>query len=91
MMRKDFCCKKEIDTVILRISNGGLYQKLVDDEAFFRQLKHFNSTSYKEVGKSLGLEEMSGIFYVLVLFHGLAFIIFLMEVGHCRWIERHTN
>ncbi|GIX98276.1 lig_chan-Glu_bd domain-containing protein [Caerostris darwini] len=25
MMRKDFCCKKEIDTVILRISNGGLY------------------------------------------------------------------
>ncbi|GFT49901.1 lig_chan-Glu_bd domain-containing protein [Nephila pilipes] len=58
MLRKGFCCKEALDTVILRINNGGLYQKIIDDAAFRQQMKLFSRKHLREGVKKLGLEEL---------------------------------
>ncbi|GFY66312.1 lig_chan-Glu_bd domain-containing protein [Trichonephila inaurata madagascariensis] len=85
MLRKGFCCKEALDTVILRISNGGLYQKIIDDEAYRQQMKLFSRKSRGGEVKKLGLEELSGIFFLLVLSYILSFFILFVECMYNRW------
>ncbi|GIX93562.1 hypothetical protein CEXT_574221 [Caerostris extrusa] len=33
-LKKNFCCRKKLDGVIMRMVSGGLFQKLVNDKLF---------------------------------------------------------
>ncbi|KAF8774623.1 Glutamate receptor like protein [Argiope bruennichi] len=79
MIRKGFCCLENINTAILRINNGGLYQKILDDEAFQQQYKLFSRKLPDSGVRKLGLEELSGSFFLLMLGYIISFLILIIE------------
>ncbi|XP_055950962.1 glutamate receptor ionotropic, delta-1-like [Argiope bruennichi] len=79
MIRKGFCCLENINMAILRINNGGLYQKILDDEAFQQQYKLFSRKLPDSGVRKLGLEELSGSFFLLMLGYIISFLILIIE------------
>ncbi|GIY11697.1 lig_chan-Glu_bd domain-containing protein [Caerostris darwini] len=87
MMRKGFCCTKRVDTLIMRINNGGLYQKILDDEAFRQQLKLFSMKTPNMGARALGLEELSGIFFLLLISYVGSLLLLFAEITYYRWTK----
>ncbi|GBN74382.1 hypothetical protein AVEN_200924-1 [Araneus ventricosus] len=87
MIRKGFCCLESVNTAILRINSGGLYQKILDDEAFQQQYKLFSRKLPDTGVRKLGIGELSGIFFLLMLSYVLSFLILIIECMHYRWTK----
>ncbi|GFS63033.1 lig_chan-Glu_bd domain-containing protein [Nephila pilipes] len=88
MLRKGFCCKERLNTLVLRICNGGLYQKMIQDEAYRQRFKLSFKTSADEGVKKIGFDELFGIFFVLAILHILSVLIFIMERVYNRRIKK---
>ncbi|KAF8778047.1 Glutamate receptor ionotropic like protein [Argiope bruennichi] len=77
---KNFCCPSKLNSIILRLSGAGVYEKLIRDNS----LKYFLRSSKKlEDGStdfSLSLTDLFGIFILLGAGMMLSFIVFLGEM-----------
>ncbi|GFY28167.1 lig_chan-Glu_bd domain-containing protein [Trichonephila clavipes] len=88
MVRKGFCCKAQLDTMILRVNSAGLYQKFVDDTVFRTQYRKHKKYSYEDAVKPLTLEDLFSIFLALGVLHFLSFVVFLIEFFCKRFDKR---
>ncbi|GFT09528.1 lig_chan-Glu_bd domain-containing protein [Nephila pilipes] len=88
MVRKGFCCKDPLDTMILRFNSAGLYQKFVDDEVYRTQYRKNKKYSPEEAVKPLTLDDLFSIFLALGILHSLSIIVFLIELIYHRFENR---
>ncbi|XP_055932763.1 glutamate receptor ionotropic, delta-1-like [Argiope bruennichi] len=86
-LRKEFCCKKRLNTVISRIRCAGLYGKLQKEEL----LRVFLSSGVKYEDDSLELElsDLYGPFILLSAGIILSFATLLCEIIYFRLSKRH--
>ncbi|GFR25322.1 uncharacterized protein TNCT_650841 [Trichonephila clavata] len=79
-IRKDFCCKKSVDSVITRIKQAGLYQKLLNDEMYKTWIKTSETVS-KFGTKKITLINLFGALTILLC--GFASSIFVLVLEIC--------
>ncbi|XP_015913069.1 probable glutamate receptor [Parasteatoda tepidariorum] len=87
-IRKDFCCKKRFNTILLRILSGGLYNKFMSDVFFKLDLKkNLNNDFYHSTSASaLGLSDLNGVFFVLGVGFAAAVSALILEIIFSRWL-----
>ncbi|GBN54107.1 hypothetical protein AVEN_85983-1 [Araneus ventricosus] len=77
---RSFCCPSKLNSIILRWSAAGMYDKLLRDNSF----KHFLKTSYKSETEStnfsLAITDLLGVFILLGVGLALSFVTFLAEI-----------
>ncbi|GFS66502.1 uncharacterized protein NPIL_318151, partial [Nephila pilipes] len=78
-VRKDFCCKKELDLVIKRIKQAGLYQKFLNDEMYKTWVMTSKKTS-KSKNKIITLKNMFGALLILICGFILAILVLVLEI-----------
>ncbi|GFV63027.1 uncharacterized protein TNCV_4590741 [Trichonephila clavipes] len=78
-IRKDFCCKKALDSAITRIKRAGLYLKFLNDEMYKTWIKT-SKKSYKSTIKRISLNNLCGALAILLLGFGLATIVLIIEI-----------
>ncbi|GFQ68143.1 lig_chan-Glu_bd domain-containing protein [Trichonephila clavata] len=85
-LKKNFSGKPQLDSAILRIVGGGLFQKFVDDRLFETRANILSGVSERSPGTTLALEDMYGIFLLLLLSYASSFVLLLGEILHKRYI-----
>ena len=84
MIRKDFCCKKVIDTFVHKMIASGLYSKYESDKSFMYRLPLLLKYQEKETLKrKLTLTDVAPAFMFLITGHFISFILFMGEI----WIH----
>ncbi|GFT39661.1 lig_chan-Glu_bd domain-containing protein [Nephila pilipes] len=91
MIRKGFCCSNRLNTVLLRITSAGLYQKFVQDVGSQQEIKLLSVLPYDESVKSLTLEALSGIFILLLAGYVASFLILLLEIMQNNFSKKKYN
>ncbi|GFS34637.1 lig_chan-Glu_bd domain-containing protein [Trichonephila inaurata madagascariensis] len=86
-LKKNFFCKPQLDSAILRIVGGGLFQKFVDDRLFETRANILSGVSERSPGTALALEDMYGIFLLLLLSYVSSFVLLLGEILHKRYFR----
>lgn len=79
-MRKSFCCKKSLDKIIRRISEGGLYEKIWQDKDLFTRIKHLNEFISEEKEHQLSLGDTTAAFIIFIAGNIFASLVLLMEI-----------
>lgn len=79
-VRKDFCCKQRLDSVMNGIVSGGLFNKWLADEVFLRNLGRHSRQVTKEEKLSLSVGDFKSIFMILILGNALGIIVFFFEL-----------
>ncbi|GBL82849.1 hypothetical protein AVEN_106369-2 [Araneus ventricosus] len=79
-LRKNFCCKKQLDTVIFRLLSSGLYKKWFDDEVFLSNLPRKLSRNYIKREISLSFEDLKSSIFILIMGFSLSLIVLLAEI-----------
>ena len=81
MIRKDFCCKKVIETFVHRLTASGLYFKYQSDRSFLLRLPLLLKYSEEDTRKrKLVLTDVAPAFIVLLTGYFLSFLIFIVEM-----------
>ncbi|KAF8782915.1 glutamate receptor ionotropic, delta-2-like [Argiope bruennichi] len=92
-LRRGFCCKSKVNTIILRLLSSGIPDKFLRDESFKIQLaerrKRF-STKDADVEKQLSLKDVSGAFMFLLAGYFLSFFSFLGEIIFARLHKKYS-
>ncbi|XP_015931204.1 glutamate receptor ionotropic, delta-2-like [Parasteatoda tepidariorum] len=78
-VRKDFCCKEELNSVIMKIKYAGIYNKILEDEMYNSWLKYIGSLKFKEINRPLSVQDLSGAIVVFAIGNGLSIVIFITE------------
>ncbi|GIY11040.1 lig_chan-Glu_bd domain-containing protein [Caerostris extrusa] len=84
-LKKNFCCRKKLDGVIMRMVSGGLFQKLVNDKLFETRVQMRSSEVEGSEEKSLALEDVFGIFLFLIASYVASFVLLVGEILHNRY------
>ena len=81
-MKKNFCCKKQLDIFIHRISASGIYFKLLRDSMTISSLKGgiYFSNNDKITERSVSLENFEGVFVLLLLGYVMAIVVLIFEL-----------
>lgn len=80
-VRKNFCCKKDIDELIHKVAAVGILEKFQREEEFFMSLVLSDlQTEELDANRKLSLHDVSGAFFVLLFGHILASTVFIFEV-----------
>ncbi|GFT02465.1 lig_chan-Glu_bd domain-containing protein [Nephila pilipes] len=81
--RKGFCCSSEVNKILTRIVNAGIYEKLLKEES----LRYWFSLTSEErremqtaVDRSLSMHDLAGAFALLSVGLLISFLVFLIEV-----------
>ncbi|GFT61854.1 lig_chan-Glu_bd domain-containing protein [Nephila pilipes] len=83
-VRKSFCCKRALDTVIGRISNAGLVEKFQREELQnIRRTSLLNEASI-ETEKQITLDDLSGALIIIAAGLTLSLFVFLSEILYYR-------
>ncbi|XP_071042155.1 glutamate receptor ionotropic, NMDA 2B-like [Parasteatoda tepidariorum] len=78
-LKKQFCCKDELNDAINRLVSGGLYEKLESDALMALSVrKSAENLIQREI--SISLENIYGVFLVLVFGYFLSFLIMIGEI-----------
>ena len=86
MVRKDFCCKKVIDTFVHRLMASGLYSKYRNDKSFIFRLRLLLKLSEKDTSKrKLTLIDVSSAFIFLITGYFVSFCVLIGEILANRW------
>ena len=81
MIRKDFCCKKVIETFIHRLVASGLYFKYQNDKSFLLRLPFLLKLSEEDVSKrKLTLTDVAPAFIVLLMGYFVSFFVLIGEI-----------
>ena len=92
IMSKSFCCKKEIDDFVHRISASGIYAKHVKDLLFLAGLKSKHPRSaIGNRARPLSLQDISGAFVLIITGHVFALISALIEIAYFNFFEKRMN
>ncbi|GFX80963.1 lig_chan-Glu_bd domain-containing protein [Trichonephila clavipes] len=86
-LKNNFFCKSQLDSAILRIVEGGLFQKFVDDRLFETRANILSGVSERSPRTALALEDMYGIFLLLLLSYVSSFVLLLGEILHRRYFR----
>ena len=81
MIRKDFCCKKVIDTFVHKMMASGLYFKYESDKSFLVRLPLLLKYQEKDITKrKLTLTDVAPAFIVLITGYFISFIVLMGEI-----------
>ncbi|XP_055944434.1 glutamate receptor 2-like [Argiope bruennichi] len=82
---KNFCCPTTLNSIILRLSAAGLYDKFLRDSSLKYFLKtHRRSETLRVTGSSLSISDLLGSFMLLSAGLSLSFCALLGEVAFSR-------
>lgn len=80
-IRKDFCCKKLIETFVHRLMASGLYFKDRNDNDFVRKLPFLLKHREKDTSKrKLTLMDFAPAFIFLLTGYFISFLVFICEI-----------
>ncbi|KAG8180276.1 hypothetical protein JTE90_013529 [Oedothorax gibbosus] len=89
---RNFCCKKKLNKIINRLLSAGLLEKYFND-VFFRKglldMREEHPIDEQEV--QITLEEISGIFLLLLIGYALAFVAFLGEICFDKYNRKYNE
>ena len=86
MIRKDFCCKKMIETFVHKLLASGLYSKYQNDKSFFFRLPLLLNYSEKDTSKrKLTLTDVAPAFIALSMGYFVSFSALIGEILTHRW------
>ena len=81
IVRKDFCCKKVIDSFVHKIMASGLYLKYKNDKTFLYQLPLLLEYQEKDTTKrKLTFMDVAPAFIFLLTGHFISFIVLMGEI-----------
>ena len=81
MIRKNFCCKKVVETFVHRLMASGLYFKYLSDKSFLLRLPLLLSFSEKDTSKrKLTLTDVAPAFIILLTGYFVSFLVFVVEI-----------
>ncbi|GFT94565.1 glutamate receptor ionotropic, delta-1 [Nephila pilipes] len=83
-VRKNFCCKARLNSIISRLVSAGIYGKFLRDESVKFRITHSDNVPEDQVIKKLSVKDLAGIFLILGIGLSLALVSFLVEVVHHR-------
>lgn len=87
-LKKDFCCKKKLNSIIARLRSSGIYQKLLSDTAVKLWTKSINTEGKNENEDNitaLKIKDIYGPLMLIIVGHILSVIIFFGETIYFRW------
>ncbi|GFR02680.1 uncharacterized protein TNCT_563121 [Trichonephila clavata] len=79
-LKKGFCCKEQLNSVLYGIVSGGLFQKWQRDHAFITTLHDRMNAKYEEENMQLTLGDLKLAFFTLLIGHTFAFLVLLTEI-----------
>nr|XP_015921807.1 glutamate [NMDA] receptor subunit 1-like [Parasteatoda tepidariorum] len=88
-IRKNFCCIERLNTIVLRILSGGLYNKFREDFLFKLDLKrNLNiDNSQSSIISPLALSNLNGVFIFIGIGWTAGFIALILEIIYSRWLR----
>ncbi|GFU52323.1 probable glutamate receptor [Nephila pilipes] len=89
-LRKDFCCKEELNFAILRTLSAGLYEKWWKDSAFISSWNQISKTEEVNESIRLPLEDFYGVFILLFAGYVLSFVAFFIEISVKRFMKKEV-
>ncbi|GFQ70095.1 glutamate receptor ionotropic, delta-2 [Trichonephila clavata] len=84
-LKKNFCCKEELNFAILRTLSSGLYEKWWKDSAFKSSWSQISKTQDTKQSIRLPLEDLYGVFILLFAGYILSFVAFFVEISMKRF------
>ncbi|GFU53009.1 glutamate receptor ionotropic, kainate 3 [Trichonephila clavipes] len=79
-LKKGFCCKEQLNSVMYGILSGGLYKKWFREQTFISTLHDRLNAKQDEEKLQLTLEDLKLAFFTLSIGYFLAFLAFLAEM-----------
>lgn len=80
-VRKNFCCKRQLDMAIHRITSAGFYQRIYQESLFVTEYNYMSNMHHAEENfQSLAFTHLSGAFLSLIVGHSIAFLLLVLEV-----------
>lgn len=81
-MRKNFCCRRELNHAISCLQAAGLIEKFRSVEAFRYYVKFYLHSSIHDAEntRSLSVLELEGVFIFLVCGYALSILVFAAEI-----------
>lgn len=80
-LRKDFCCKAELDVILHYIWSSGINMKILNDAHFIKRIKTQQQIKITDTKKrKLSLKNLEGVFILLFIGNILATITLLIEI-----------
>ncbi|GFY56775.1 uncharacterized protein TNIN_319141 [Trichonephila inaurata madagascariensis] len=73
-LKKGFCCKERLNSVLYGILSGGLFEKWQRDHAFLTTLRDRMNVKYEEETMQLTLDDLKLAFFMLLIGYSLAFL-----------------
>lgn len=82
-LKSNFCCKRKLNKIILRIQSAGLFNKLISDEFFQTKLHFMTASRNKFIHRvhALTMEDLQGSFLLIVFGNVAAFFCLLVELS----------
>lgn len=78
-VRKDFCCKQQLDLVIQRVVDSGLMDKWFTDQLAVKHAGRLPNLSQTQAKLSLTIDDLSSIFKLLLFGNAMALLVFFAE------------
>ncbi|KAF8778046.1 glutamate receptor ionotropic, delta-1-like [Argiope bruennichi] len=75
-----FCCPSKLNSIILRLSDAGLFDKFLQDYSFKLFLKTSNKSKTENIDFALSITDLLGVFMLLGVGMLLSFVAFIGEV-----------
>ncbi|XP_055932887.1 ionotropic receptor 21a-like [Argiope bruennichi] len=85
IMKKGFCCMDRFNTVLLRIVSGGFYEKFIRDITSPQEIRISSILPRTNTVIKLDLNDLSSIFFVLIIGYISSFALLLLEIVHNQW------
>lgn len=82
-LRKNFCCRKQLDRVIGYVWASGIFEKMKQDHMFMESLRLVQRSPdilKKHQERPLSLEDLGGAFILIIFGYILATVVFIVEV-----------
>ena len=85
VIRKNFCCKKLIETFVHRLMASGLYYKFLRDSAFFHSLPRAVKYVERDTERKLSLIDVAPAFIFLSAGYVISLLVFIGELHFSHW------
>ncbi|GIX85530.1 uncharacterized protein CDAR_52111 [Caerostris darwini] len=86
-LKKNFCLKKKLNKIISRLNSAGFYLKILKDVAYKILLANHKMSQNTTDAKPLSVEDLFGIFMLLLVGLGLSLFSFICEVV-CFYLKK---
>lgn len=84
-VRKSFCCKDRLDELIHKVSAAGIFNKFLEEEAFFFSLPYTSAkVEAQESERKITLKDLSVAFVLLIFGYIISFISFILEITSAK-------